>query len=734
MPATTTTTQAVSPGYIYTVTASSETIVRSIEPDKLLCKANNGRQGMFIAIGGTVSMTTDDPTATITQASATSGGARFEVQQTRPATGEEGVIYLIPITSSADEENEYEEWIWIKGEWERLGTTGVNLSNYATLTDANTYSGNNTFNGLLLKSNSASLGDTSVLNRSEADARYGRLAEDNTWNGAQYIGSAGILTIHSSTAIVTNNIQGNAGNGCLSFNGLHLTNIVDIDANTLKIDEIRAAQSNNKIIFASSTGSGSVNVSGINELSLASIRAEDHIISPTIKTNAITPISGGSVQLQGINELVATNTASLGPQATLSGIRYLKYADNTIDLGYSEGGIAIDGSSSIKFLEQGSCIEIEQGIISGVQTLKNDNVELILDTTLDRIIAANTMLVAAPNGIKVAGNVDDTPAVTMSLYGIEAFSLDTDSFGQGKYGLRLTPESCQLFGIDFNSNSSGSIAIGNSISPIGTGSVAIGDGNNAGVTSVGIGAVVRAKTGATALGYGTNAAEYGIAIGTQCTAVTGTLNISTGAGGTYGARCSMLWYGGTSYEDRDTTGYLSFEIGNTVYNDRAATTAQNDTITISKPNLWSALDRAKYRGAQPYAYYIASAIASIPALEPNSITHIGTYSSGEAIDLSGITLAEYNDAITTAELWIEVASAGTTITWPNGTLWPDEADPTIAPSFSGPEASTEAGYITQRLYCVTLRTQRRRNISDGTNNPVLIASIAYAVDSKLPNV
>ena len=110
-----TSTRAVSPGYIYTVTASSEAIVRDVETDKLLCKANEGSQGMFVAIGGTVSMTTEDITATITQSSTTSGGARFEVQPTRPATGEEGVIYLIPITSSTDEDNEYEEWIWVKG-------------------------------------------------------------------------------------------------------------------------------------------------------------------------------------------------------------------------------------------------------------------------------------------------------------------------------------------------------------------------------------------------------------------------------------------------------------------------------------------------------------------------------------------------------------------------------------------------------------------------------------------
>lgn len=973
----TTTTQAVSPGYIYTVTASSEAIVRDVETDKLLCKANNGSQGMFVAIGGTVSMATDDPTATITQASTTSGGARFEVYQTRPTVGEEGVIYLIPITSGTDEDNEYEEWIWVKGEWERLGTTGVNLSNYATLTGANTYSGNNTFNGLLIKANSDSLGDNSVLNRFEADARYGRLAAANTWLGDQTIDAGRTLTLHPTATIAVNNIRGNAiGDGRLNFNSLHLTNISDIDADGITTTDISVINIlTNKLhvgIIGSNSGSlinvnsglniekdyglhtskittnattkwltieadnidvGAANISGIHTL-----QAQDIINGSTLYANTIATIdkTNYKINLSEVQELQFKNITG---GATLSGVKQLKYKDTTIGLGYSDSNSdsnTVEIRKNLRFPEVGSCIELRQGIISGVKTLNFSDSTLTLngnvlsfprqgvylelnqgiissvaslsygDTSLklnQGIISGvkslvngrvttiyddssvpdsfNAILVAASEGIKVTSANGQTPTVTIAPSKIEALPLSA-----GKYGLRITPDSCQLYGIDFaygdvwssyyvddvqpaflsadtvkikkpaltlDTTGVASLAFGkapkvlfrtfpnggetaifefqsghwsdDSQSAISTGMVdlrkpsipyknlqayslinksellelvplvanadnnilAIGrdipDGSNgsinigmrnssAGIHSIiiggssladsdfsvvigmnaeaaeagisigcssntsqkgiGIGYNTQADNGAIALGYDTSADVNGIAIGYQCaTNSPGMLNISTG-GEAAGARCSMLWYGGTSYADRDTTGYLSFEIGNTVYNNRYEATAQNDTVTISKPNLWSALDRAKYRGAQPYAYYIASAIASIPTLEPNSITHIGAYSSGASIDLSGITLAQYTGSITTAELWIEVASAGTSITWPEGMLWPDEVDPTVAPSFTGPETSTEAGYIMQRLYCVTLRTQRRRNLSDGTSSSVLIASIAYAVDSKLP--
>lgn len=1027
----TTITQAVSPGYIYTVTASSEAIVRDVETDKLLCKANNGSQGMFVAIGGTVSMVTDDPTATITQSSATSGGARFEVQQTRPDTGEEGVIYLIPITSSTEEENEYEEWIWVKGEWERLGTTGVNLSNYATLTGANTYSGDNTFNGLLLKKNSASLGDTSVLNRSEADARYGRLDANNTWSGEQYIAANGSLMMHPDAIIVApRGIRGNEDVTWLSFNGLHLVGIAGLEAsdvktptittNVLHAKVIRSSQSDNKIDFAGYTGSLPADLSGINTLSLNKLRADSSVTVPMIETHTITPYAGRGnyIQLQDVNTIVAINTLfpTLDPSTSLSGVRSLKYKNNSIDLNYGTNTIALHGDLSLtgftpRILNMGANGVISGvsslatgntklilndaskwghttlsndlefaspnnrlfvGHISGVQTLRNANVSLNFDPSFGGRIRVgdatvplevkhlsgvqslqyadiimtfdpdsnparihinpstslevsqlsgvlslvnnsvtvtynnpnvvhgnNAMLVAAPEGINVSETTAQIAKVKIAPYKIEAFQLNADSFGQGKYGLRLTPDSCQLYGIDFaygdvwssypmdggalpaflssdtvkimkpaltlyttgvaslafgeapkvlfrtfpngggtaifefqagywsddshsaivtgmvdlrkpsipvenlhrhslinktellyvvpivTDKSNHKLAIGHDaalggagsvyITPysnnqlIGLSSVVIGNGadgtdysvaigsnaeaarngvaigyvssvtdsgvaignlSNSTLLGTGVGDSSMAGDRATALGSYTIAANGGVAIGHECTAVIGRLNLSTG--GEDGARCSMLWYGGTSYDDRDNSGYLSFEIGNTVYNNRDKTGAQNDTVTISKPNLWSALDRAKYRGAQPYASYAASAVSNIPALEPNSITHIYTATNAD-IDLSDITLAQHDTAVTTAELWIEVTSAGATITWPDDMLWPDEADPTTAPSFSGPEESTEVGYTMQRLYCVTLRTQPVVNISTGNaGTPLLIATVAYTLDHKVP--
>lgn len=64
-------------------------------------------------------------------------GIEFQIVQTLPATGEKGVIYLVPNSGSAP--NIYDEYIWITNgstsSFEKIGTTDVDLSGYVRYTD-----------------------------------------------------------------------------------------------------------------------------------------------------------------------------------------------------------------------------------------------------------------------------------------------------------------------------------------------------------------------------------------------------------------------------------------------------------------------------------------------------------------------------------------------------------------------------------------------------------------------
>lgn len=64
-------------------------------------------------------------------------GIEFQIVQTLPATGEKGVIYLVPNSGSGN--NSYDEYIWITNgstsSFEKIGTTDVDLSGYVLYTD-----------------------------------------------------------------------------------------------------------------------------------------------------------------------------------------------------------------------------------------------------------------------------------------------------------------------------------------------------------------------------------------------------------------------------------------------------------------------------------------------------------------------------------------------------------------------------------------------------------------------
>lgn len=64
----------------------------------------------------------------ITAALAGITGVSFEVVDALPASGEAGVIYLV--ANSGAGSNAYDEYIYVNGAFEKIGTTDVDLSQY----------------------------------------------------------------------------------------------------------------------------------------------------------------------------------------------------------------------------------------------------------------------------------------------------------------------------------------------------------------------------------------------------------------------------------------------------------------------------------------------------------------------------------------------------------------------------------------------------------------------------
>lgn len=64
-----------------------------------------------------------------------SAGMKYEVVEELPATGEAGTVYLVP-KQTAGTGNVYDEYIYVDGSYEHIGSTEIDLSNYYTKTEA----------------------------------------------------------------------------------------------------------------------------------------------------------------------------------------------------------------------------------------------------------------------------------------------------------------------------------------------------------------------------------------------------------------------------------------------------------------------------------------------------------------------------------------------------------------------------------------------------------------------
>lgn len=73
-------------------------------------------------------MTESEVNDAIASAVVTASGIRFETIDELPETGVQNVIYLVPNNQTGN--NVKDEYMWIDGAWELLGSTAVNLDNY----------------------------------------------------------------------------------------------------------------------------------------------------------------------------------------------------------------------------------------------------------------------------------------------------------------------------------------------------------------------------------------------------------------------------------------------------------------------------------------------------------------------------------------------------------------------------------------------------------------------------
>ena len=122
----------------------------------------------------------------------------IEVVEALPQTGESNVLYLVPKEGSTNDV--YDEYLYINNDWEHIGSTEVDLSNYYTKTETNTLLGEKQ-DTLVSGTNIKTINNTSLLGSGNIDIQGGGSVDIDgssiTTNSDDEIQTVGVIDSNS---------------------------------------------------------------------------------------------------------------------------------------------------------------------------------------------------------------------------------------------------------------------------------------------------------------------------------------------------------------------------------------------------------------------------------------------------------------------------------------------------------------------------------------------------------
>ena len=96
---------------------------------------------------------------------AESAGLHRQIVTSLPTTGDEKIIYMVRVSNDNEDSDNYNEYMWIDGNWELIGNTRVDLSDYYNKTQVDTALNNKANTATTL----AGYGITDTYTKSEVD-------------------------------------------------------------------------------------------------------------------------------------------------------------------------------------------------------------------------------------------------------------------------------------------------------------------------------------------------------------------------------------------------------------------------------------------------------------------------------------------------------------------------------------------------------------------------------------
>ena len=301
----------------------------------------------------------------------------FEVVQTLPSTGEANVIYLVP-KSTAQTNNTYDEYIYTNNDWEKIGDTEIDLSNYYTKTVTN-----------VLLSKKYDVSDTAETNLEAGD--YFPFNDVSDVNVPKKKISWGYIKGHLKTYFDTlyTKVTSSAINGNIKINDTETTvytlpSDVVQDSSYVHTDSNYTATEKNKL-------SGIASGAEVNQNAFSNVKVGSTTIQADSKTDTLELVAGANVTLtpDATNDKVtisATDTTYSDVTQSVHGL--MSTTDKT----------KLDGISSGAEVNQNAFSNVKVGNSTIQADSKTDTLELVAganvtltpDTTNDKVTISAT--------------------------------------------------------------------------------------------------------------------------------------------------------------------------------------------------------------------------------------------------------------------------------------------------------------------------------------------------------
>lgn len=175
----------------------------------------------------------------------------------RPATGETNIIYLVP-SKKSEQENIYDEYIYVNGKWELIGSTQIDLSDYVTVETLEDTEGvlNGRIDSVEETANSAlDLANDLELTTQPDDLTITRNSDNKYQNVASILQSGGIQKYWRGTKNEFNSLEEKDANTLYEIMDDEETVLFEVDGNTIEFspDNLLRVPNNIDLMFQAIT-------------------------------------------------------------------------------------------------------------------------------------------------------------------------------------------------------------------------------------------------------------------------------------------------------------------------------------------------------------------------------------------------------------------------------------------------------------------------------------------------